>query len=105
MAPVKKVPNGTITLPPPCLLQASMAFLNASVFNVLPSPTAPYFVIKNCLAAKRGALISFRNASISFNGWEEFVHFLGVSCPLAIENEKSKIAKMYLLIVLFLLSR
>jgi hypothetical protein len=41
MAPVTNVPAGTITWPPPFELAAAIAFLNAAVLSVCPSPTAP----------------------------------------------------------------
>jgi hypothetical protein len=86
MAPVKNVPTGTITLPPPALLQASIAFLNALVFSVVPSAIAPYFVIKNSLFEKTGALICFLISSISFNGSAEDVQTFARSCPIAEET-------------------
>src|SRR5690242_20788449 len=41
MAPVRKVPGGTSTCPPPARWQAAMAAAKAAVFLVVPSPFAP----------------------------------------------------------------
>src|SRR5580692_11386137 len=41
MAPVRKVPGGTTTWPPPERWQAAIAAAKAAVFLVMPSPTAP----------------------------------------------------------------
>src|SRR5438046_6006352 len=50
IGPVKKVPSGTTTFPPPAFAQASMALAKALVFAVFPSPTAPNSVtLKACL--------------------------------------------------------
>src|SRR5665648_540310 len=54
MAPVNHFPSGTTTLPPPAELQAVIAFRNASVFFVSPSPFAPYFLISKVLLRNSG---------------------------------------------------
>ena len=46
---VKKVPAGTTRVPPPAFSTASTPLLNASVFRVVLSPTAP-----NCVRLKVG---------------------------------------------------
>src|ERR1700728_2462475 len=54
IAPVKNVPAGTITWPPPHRLQAAIAALHAAVQSVTPSPTAPNLVIGKYLPGNRG---------------------------------------------------
>ncbi|PWK87890.1 hypothetical protein C8D88_10386 [Lentzea atacamensis] len=68
IAPVRKLPFGTTTCPPPAWLQASMAFLNASVFLVLPSPFAPYAVMSNLVPGKVGGVILARIAGTWSHG-------------------------------------
>jgi hypothetical protein len=42
IAPVEYLPAGTSTRPPPAVEQAVIAFVNAIVLSVVPSPTPPY---------------------------------------------------------------
>src|SRR5580698_6785370 len=54
MAPVRKLPGGTITCPPPARLQAAMAAAKAAVFIVVPSPTAPKWVTSKFRGGNHG---------------------------------------------------
>src|ERR1700691_225960 len=54
MAPVRKVPDGTTTWPPPARWQAAIAAAKAAVFLVLPSPTAPKAVTGKSLGGNQG---------------------------------------------------
>src|ERR1700728_4048574 len=54
IAPVKNVPAGTITWPPPHRSQAAIAALNAAVQSVTPSPAAPNLVTGKYLLGNRG---------------------------------------------------
>src|SRR5215213_1698272 len=60
--PVRKVPLGTTTRPPPALLHAWTALRNAAVLSALPSPLAPYEVIAKSRSGKTGGLIRSRIA-------------------------------------------
>src|SRR5689334_6243069 len=63
MAPIRKVPSGTTTLPPPAALQASIALWIASVDFVWPPATAPYFVMFHSRLGKEGGFILARMAA------------------------------------------
>src|SRR5215472_14660422 len=54
MAPVRNVPAGTITRPPPEPAQVAIAAAKAAVFIVVPSPTAPKSVTRKCRRGNRG---------------------------------------------------
>src|ERR1051325_10573013 len=56
MGPVKNVPAGTTTRPPPALLQAEIALPKGTVQSALPSPTAPYFVTSKSRLGNVGGL-------------------------------------------------
>src|SRR5262245_28806021 len=60
IAPVRKVPAGTTTRPPPAALQAAIALRNAAVQSALPSPLAPYEVIAKSLAGNVGGTMRLR---------------------------------------------
>src|ERR1035441_7890459 len=53
-APVRKVPLGTTTVPPPSFATLSINAWRAVVLDVLPSPTAPKLVIVKRLAPLAG---------------------------------------------------
>src|SRR3954470_20674020 len=55
MAPVRNVPAGTSTRPPPALVHAAMALAIAAVFSVVPSDLAPNVVMSNTRLANVGA--------------------------------------------------
>src|SRR6185436_6351995 len=56
--PVSHKPDGINTTPPPFLLNASIAPLILFVFNVLPSETAPYFLMLSVSFLKTGDFIT-----------------------------------------------
>src|SRR5262249_59653293 len=60
MAPVKKLPLGTTTRPPPAALHARTALLIAAVQSVTPSPTATMLQMSKSTAGKTGAAIRAR---------------------------------------------
>src|SRR5215218_5011871 len=60
IGPVRNVPAGTTTLPPPAALHAATAWLKATVQSVAPSPFAPYRVTGNARAGTRGGLMRAR---------------------------------------------
>ena len=52
IGPIKYVPAGTSTVPPPLpAVQSSIAFCTAAVSFVVPSPLAPYFFTSHTLPA------------------------------------------------------
>src|SRR3954471_14181686 len=55
MAPVRNVPAGTSTRPPPALAHSAMALAIAAVFSVVPSARAPNAVMSNTRLANVGA--------------------------------------------------
>ena len=57
IAPVRNFPAGTTTRPPPAAWQAAIAFWNASVQSVVPSPTALYFVMRKSWLGNWGGTI------------------------------------------------
>src|SRR5690242_20234038 len=58
IAPVRYVPGGTLTMPPPALLAAVMAALNAAVLSVEPSFFAPYLVTSKTVLGKVGTFVA-----------------------------------------------
>src|SRR5437762_3619538 len=61
IGPVRNVPLGTTTWPPPALApHAAIAFANAAEQSVLPSPLAPNAVTSKFLAANVGGTIRDR---------------------------------------------
>src|SRR5262245_58352640 len=59
MAPVRYLPGGTSTRPPPSLAQSAIALLIAALLSVVPSPRAPKSVILNSRAGNCGARTLF----------------------------------------------
>src|ERR1700690_431778 len=60
IGPVKNVPAGTTTRPPPRAEQSAMALANAPVFSVVPSPTPPYRVTSQSTFGNVGATIRLK---------------------------------------------
>src|SRR4030095_8082573 len=68
MAPVRNLPSGTTTFPPPSLAHAAMASAKAFVQLVCPSPAAPNFVTSNSFDGNCGGTIRFRIAGTADQG-------------------------------------
>src|SRR3954451_9267925 len=97
-APVRKVPAGTTTRPPPAWWQAAIALAIAAVQSVVPSPTAPKPVIGKSRAGKvgtvmRATIASARAQGLATNAAHADVHKAGASSaavprPEAARNER-----------------
>ena len=60
MGPVSQRPSGTTTRPPPAAAHAWMATRNAAVQSVVPSPTAPWSVMRTSRSGNVGGMMRAR---------------------------------------------
>src|SRR3954447_9735893 len=94
-APVRKVPAGTTTRPPPAALQAAIALAIGAVQSVVPSPTAPKAVIGKSRAGKvgtvmRATIMSARAQGLATNAALAGVHRPGISSEAAPRPEAAR---------------
>src|SRR6516162_2192988 len=68
IAPVRKMPSGTTTRPPPAWEASAIARRKASVQSVLPSGSAPWRMISKSRAGNFGGWIRFRRSGSAAQG-------------------------------------
>src|SRR5450755_1395441 len=62
IGPVKNLPAGVTTRPPPRLAQSAIAFANAAVLSATPFPTPPYWTTSQSRSGNVGGTIRLKIA-------------------------------------------
>src|ERR1700748_1763584 len=99
MAPVRNSPSGTTTRPPPLSAQASIARAIASAQSVLPSATAPNFVMTKSRRGNFGAWMRFKIRASSAHALFVFDAEDAARTGCAAVNRTRRMAKLFLMVI------